>query len=103
MPTKGQLYGRRWRLARALFLGRNPYCAFHLLRGDHVRATVLDHIDPHKGDVVKFWDRSNWQSLCQPCHDSIKQSMEKGGRHALGFDGSSVDGRPIDPDHPWNR
>lgn len=38
-------------------------------RGKRAAATVLDHIEPHKGDWSKFWDRTNWQGLCKACHD----------------------------------
>lgn len=43
-------------------------------------------------------DPANLQSLCKPHHDSAKQSEERLG-YAKGCD---VDGRPIDPAHPWN-
>ena len=33
-------------------------------------AEVVDHVIPHKGDVVLFWDSRNWQSLCKACHDA---------------------------------
>jgi 5-methylcytosine-specific restriction enzyme A len=33
-------------------------------------ATVVDHIVPHRGDPVLFWDEGNWQSQCKPCHDA---------------------------------
>jgi 5-methylcytosine-specific restriction protein A len=41
-------------------------------------ATDLDHIVPHKGDMVLFWSPGNWQSLCHACH-SRKTMMEDGG------------------------
>jgi 5-methylcytosine-specific restriction protein A len=41
-------------------------------------ATVVDHIEPHKGDMVKFWDETNHQGLCTPCHNS-KTAREDGG------------------------
>ncbi|WP_425373960.1 hypothetical protein [Phyllobacterium bourgognense] len=31
-----------------------------------------------------FWNRANWQPLCLPCHNSIKQRQE----------------RSINPDYP---
>ena len=34
-----------------------------------VAAVVVDHIEPHRGDKIKFWDRGNWQPLCKDCHD----------------------------------
>lgn len=39
---------------------------------------VCDHIEPHKGDRVKFFDPNNVQTLCKPCHDSDKQRQERG-------------------------
>lgn len=31
-------------------------------------ATQTDHVVPHKGDQVAFWDREhNWQALCRSC------------------------------------
>lgn len=33
------------------------------------KATVVDHIKPHRGDKILFWDESNWQALCKQCHD----------------------------------
>lgn len=32
-------------------------------------ATVVDHVRPHRGDRRLFWDRTNWQALCAPCHN----------------------------------
>jgi 5-methylcytosine-specific restriction enzyme A len=41
-------------------------------------ATVADHITPHKGDPVLFWDPDNLQSLCAACHGR-KTATEDGG------------------------
>lgn len=38
---------------------------------------VADHIVPHRGDPVLFWDRANLQCLCKACHDSRKQKQER--------------------------
>ena len=34
-----------------------------------IRATVVDHIKPHRGDQKLFWDQNNWQPLCKEHHD----------------------------------
>ena len=68
------LYGSRWRRLRAVYLTNNPLCVFHLRRGRDVIATVVDHIMPHGGDPVLFWDQDNWQSLCGTCHNAVKQA-----------------------------
>ena len=62
-------YGRRWQKASKAFLHRNPLCAECAKSGRYVKATVVDHIVPHRGDQKLFWDESNWQPLCKPCHD----------------------------------
>lgn len=41
-------------------------------------ANCVDHIVPHKGDQVLFWDKKNWQSSCTPCN-SKKAAAEEGG------------------------
>ncbi|WP_330410731.1 HNH endonuclease signature motif containing protein [Lachnotalea glycerini] len=38
-------------------------------RGKLVKATVVDHIIPHRGNEELFWAESNWQALCKNCHD----------------------------------
>ena len=65
--TRG--YDARWREARKLFLHRNPLCQRCLKYGKVTPATVVDHIVPHRGDLLLFWDQENWQALCKPCHD----------------------------------
>ena len=62
-------------------------------------ANVVDHVTPHKGDRVMFFDASNLQSLCAPHHDGAKQQQER-----LGYSTQvGLDGFPIDPMHPSNR
>lgn len=39
-------------------------------------ASIVDHIEPHKGNMSKFWDSANWQGLCDWCNKNIKQSIE---------------------------
>ena len=61
-------YGSAWRKARKRYLEANPLCVSCLKEGRYVRATDVDHIQPHRGDAVLFWDESNWQPLCHSCH-----------------------------------
>ncbi len=63
-------YDWSWSKARTDFLGRYPLCADCLKAGDVTAATVVDHIIPHRGDKRLFWDRANWQALCETCHNS---------------------------------
>lgn len=89
---------RRWRKLRVQQLADFPLCAYHMERGEVVTATVCDHVEPHKGDEVKFWS-GPFQSLCKPCHDSDKQREELGTLR-LGCD---ADGIPIDRRHHWQK
>lgn len=65
-------YDGEWQRERAAYLRLNPVC-----RRCPAPATVVDHIQPHKGNKALFWNRANWQPLCKPCHDRAKQSEEK--------------------------
>lgn len=65
-------YNRDWEKARAAFLRSRPFCAFC-----GAPASVVDHITPHKGDQLLFWDRNNWSPLCTPCHSGAKQRQER--------------------------
>jgi len=49
-----------------------------------VLATVVDHISPHKGDSDLFWDRANWQSLCESCHNRKTASEDMGRWQGVG-------------------
>lgn len=70
-------YGRRWRKARQTFLARNPFCTTVDPDGCTRIATIVDHIEPHRGDDKLFWDTTNWQPLCKHCHD-VKTAREDG-------------------------
>ncbi|PKM30219.1 MAG: HNH endonuclease [Gammaproteobacteria bacterium HGW-Gammaproteobacteria-11] len=105
-------YDNRWKKARIVWLQANPFCVECRKVGLVVPATVVDHVKPHRlGQAIEsgdpdritaarrlFWDRTNWQSLCKPCHDSYKQRVEKSGEP-----GCSLDGIPHNASHHWNR
>lgn len=71
-------YSAAWQRARVGFLKSHPLCKRCEADGRVVVATVVDHIIPHRGDKVLFWDHDNWQPLCKPCHDR-KTATEDGG------------------------
>ena len=71
-------YGSRWRKYRIFFLTTHPLCVICKNENMVTSATVVDHIIPHKGDMAKFWDKTNHQALCK-CHHDIKTASEDGG------------------------
>lgn len=62
-------YNWAWKKARTDFLARHPLCAECLKAFAITAATIVDHIIPHRGDMELFWDRNNWQSLCETHHN----------------------------------
>lgn len=69
-------YNYKWQKARERYLNDNPLCVYCERIGRVAAASVVDHIVAHRGDMVLFWDQTNWQSLCKTCHDSVKQAEE---------------------------
>jgi 5-methylcytosine-specific restriction protein A len=69
-------YDTRWDKAAAQFRSANPLCRGCLALGRAVPAEVVDHVEPHKGDMVKFWRTEMWQASCAWHHDKIKAQLE---------------------------
>lgn len=88
----------RWRQLRADQLRAEPFCRMCRHQGRRMIATVCDHVEPHKGNEVKFWN-GPFQSLCKSHHDATKQAEEHRGFSTA----TGLDGWPIDPRHPANR
>ena len=78
--NRDSLYGRRWRKVRALHLQANPLCVMCKAKDIITLATTVDHIVAHRGDETLFWSPTNHQSLCDHCHNSVKQAEEAAGR-----------------------
>lgn len=72
-------YDAEWERERTKYLEEHPLCVDHKRRGFIEVATVVDHIIPHKGDKAFFWDKNNWQSLCESCHNRKTATEDKGG------------------------
>lgn len=69
----------RWQQKRARQLAKHPLCRMCMDEGRVTKATVADHIKPHRDDPDLFWN-GELQSLCGPHHNSTKQALEKGGK-----------------------
>jgi len=75
--TKEKGYENKWRKARVRFLKAHPLCLKCMDQGRFVKATVVDHIVPHRGDQALFWDEASWQPLCKPCHDTKTMTEDR--------------------------
>lgn len=90
-------YDSRWQKARAFFLADHPLCVMCLEQGKLTESKIVDHIKPHKMDMVLFWDKDNWQALCKHCHDSHKKRLETSGNTI----GCNTNGLPLKPNAYW--
>jgi 5-methylcytosine-specific restriction protein A len=92
-------YGYKWQQARAAYLLKHPFCAYCLRDAGisyeqdamaiglacmniglgMLYAQVVDHTEPHRGDMKLFWDSTKWQSLCTTHHSRDKQREEARG------------------------
>lgn len=80
-PRVKRLYNSaRWLGIRAGVLARSPWCEVCLAEGRYTVARHVDHINPHGGDVGKFY-AGPFQALCIECH-SRKTLSEIRGRGA---------------------
>lgn len=71
-------YTYAWKKARDAWLKAHPLCVMCEAKDIIEPANVVDHRIPHRGDKTLFWDKTNWQSLCTPCHSGEKQREENG-------------------------
>jgi 5-methylcytosine-specific restriction enzyme A len=92
-------YNSQWYKARKAYLKEHCLCVECLKFGHITAANVVDHIKPHRGNNVLFWDMNNWQALCAPCHDQHKKRLEMSGKIL----GCTVTGVPVDTGHHWNQ
>lgn len=90
----------RWRKLRLEQLNKEPLCRFCIEFDErYVEATIVDHKEPHQGDLELMYDSKNLQSLCKFHHDSYKQRLERRNVSAIGCDD---EGNPLDPAHHYN-
>lgn len=78
-PWRKWYHTARWkRLRQSVFVRDGFACQWPgcgRIDGDTSRL-VADHKVPHRGCAALFWDETNVQTLCKPCHDSAKQREE---------------------------
>ena len=89
----GALYDTpEWRRLRKAQLAKEPFCRMCARAGRRTKATIADHVIPHRGDVSLFM-RGELQSLCSVHHKSDKARIEHGrpARTPVGLDGWPVE------------
>ena len=72
-----------WQAIRAQVLAAEPLCRRCQAEGLITAATVVNHVERHHGDPVKFF-AGPFEPLCKPHHDGEVQRQERaaeaGGR-----------------------
>ncbi|MFD1330786.1 HNH endonuclease [Methylopila musalis] len=76
-------YTAQWDREARAFLLLNPVCAYCDADGRTAAAKVVDHLYPQRQWPGAFWERRWWVPSCRPCHDGMKQQVERQGREAI--------------------
>jgi 5-methylcytosine-specific restriction enzyme A len=92
---------QRWQRLRRHKLRAHPLCEACLQVGRIEPAEVVDHRTPIKRGGDPFPELEQLASLCAGCHNG-KTRAEQLGKDYFRM-GCDVFGRPLDPNHPWNR
>ena len=71
-PARQRGYDGEWEKARADYLLAYPSC-----RRCGAKATLVDHIIPIRTAPGRRLDRTNFQSLCDHCHNAWKQAQDR--------------------------
>lgn len=69
----------RWKKLSRDFLSKYPFCAVC-----GCPATVADHIQPHRGNEIIFWDENNLQPLCWKHHSAKTLKENKYFKEGIG-------------------
>mgnify|MGYP003673756307 CR=1 FL=1 len=69
-------YTYKWQKFSSAWLRSNPLCIYCTNQGNVALATLVDHIQPHRGDTDIFWREGNHASCCNKCHNGPKQRAE---------------------------
>src|SRR6516162_9561553 len=100
---------QRWQRLRRLKLQQYPLCEACLQVGEIVPATAVDHRTPISQDGRKkrsaaeaFPPLDRLASLCAG-HHNAKTRAEQLGEEDYMHKGCDFFGRPLDPNHAWNR
>lgn len=72
---------KRWRDLRLVILERDDWTCrgtgtLLIGKAPAPNSPVVDHITPHRGNLMLFWDTENLQAVCKEYHDTEKQRLE---------------------------
>lgn len=85
-------YSAQWDRVAKVEKALHPLCLGCLAIGLTTPTAVIDHIEPHKGDLEKFWNPANRQPACSWHHDVVKQILEQRfQRGEIGLDALRLD------------
>jgi 5-methylcytosine-specific restriction protein A len=70
--TRKWYSSQAWKVLRDLVLAEQPVC----MVCHQQPSTVVDHIVPHRGSYVLFWDKANLQGMDVTCHGRKTQRGE---------------------------
>jgi 5-methylcytosine-specific restriction enzyme A len=100
---------RRWERVRLLKMQQNPLCEACLQVGEIVPAEVVDHRVPiskegreKRSAAEAFPHLDGLASLCANHHNAKTRAEQLGEKNWM-HKGCDIFGRPLDPNHPWNR
>lgn len=83
-----------WKALELDVLEDQPFCVYCDAAGTVQPATLIDHIQPHRGDEILFWSRHNLQPLCDSCHGR-KSQHERFSDKPYRLPGVRADGTPM--------
>lgn len=69
-------YDADWDRAALAHKHAHPLCLGCEAMGFVTPVAVVDHVEPHKGDPIKFWNARLWQSACEWHHRVVKARLE---------------------------
>ena len=71
-----------WKSIRRHRLAEEPLCRQCAIEGRTVAASHVDHVDPHRGQLLLFFKYENTQSLCAQHHNMHKQQVKRATDYA---------------------
>lgn len=69
--------GTRWRALRLVILARDPYCKRCERHGRAVGSDTVNHIEKARDNPDRFYDETNLEGVCAPCHSGEIQAEER--------------------------